>query len=280
MNRAAFKMASPYDQQPPRNPVLEVLGVTELLEHIFLSLSPIEVIRLQRVSFKWNSTVKSSPRIQQGIFIAPFSCFRLYLAPHEALVRVMQQFPNITMNPVPSGMQWPCVYFNPCLLDKAMGFQIQEQMSRRIDEVVDNSHQYRPRNAILADYPKQLAQTDPTASWRKLLVTQHPSSLLIVVLWYLAGKRKDFPKVYKIEGELLGDALTIGDLMQKLEELISRCRDAANAKWHSISFIDQDKCSKCLRGQAHVPWDAKWEIRGWEKMGGIPKLQYPAHFGG
>ena len=246
---------------------LRVFGTFELLELVLTYVPPVDLIQLRRVASKWNATIGSSTILQRRLFLKPNGRLPIICVPPSWLDRWAPNGWRMELRKT-SALN---VHLNPFLFEDRMQFQIRWRMTPKVNEVIEGHRSSSPRYALVAAYPSWLERTDPNSSWRNMLLLQPPCRAVALQLWYTAATQTGFSIVYNASGTLRGHALTIGCLMRRLQELISQCKEMANARWH-LTPIEQRLCPVCSNGEAHVPWHAQWEIDRWEKWGQLPSL--------
>ncbi|KAK3628704.1 hypothetical protein LTR56_015665 [Elasticomyces elasticus] len=184
-----------------------VLLTTELLERILSHLPMKDLLLAQRVSPKWRDVICQSPLLQQQLFLPRREEFvwNLTLADAETgsgltLTRlsadIYHQTPDNCPNAIHAG-------------------DINEMTVQLIDlynlfESATASHKSPPPD-ILEVNCKLLAFSCPTASWRKMLITQPPTHKI--------STHFEFEDLKVIEKDLVcSSGVTMGDIVKPIEE--------------------------------------------------------------
>lgn len=186
---------------PP--PIYSVMGVPKLAEMILLQVPVRDLLLAQRVDRTWRATIRTSPALQQALFLRPYSDRRVFLETGITPATCS------SAHDCPKGRQAPAVNrFTPaqCQEPNQPTLAVANPFLRLLhlsDSLSDSSY-----TTISSAYAR------PEASWRNMLITQPP---LEDAVMYCAGAGH-----FHLMTPGAGDALRLSDWHEHITAFQSR----------------------------------------------------------
>ncbi|KAI9712315.1 MAG: hypothetical protein M1820_001528 [Bogoriella megaspora] len=242
----------------------QVIVIPELLERILLQLPLRKILVVQRVCKLWLSVVTESYELQTALFLKP-------LRGHDSISETSTTswiFGSTVEQdgmPHPFRLDMPPVRVNPMIFEK-LPLHWNPLWDLRVGESNADRKDY-----FMADVFNEFIQSDPKASWRKMLLTQPPYACASI--WICFPIEIPLQILLSNRVGLVQDGfLKMGSIQELLEE---------QAKYAEESFPgivvnpDTSKPQEVLYEKDQAIHKPLWFIWDWDKWEGMERFHGP-----